>query len=628
MLFVRHGQHLFERGQAQPRLVESGFAQRPHAFGLRLLRDLHRAAVAQDDALDLFRDGHDLVDADAALVAVVAGRATHRAVGHPGAVDVLFLVARLEQRFVGDVRGRLARRTQPAGQALRRDQDHARCDVEGRDAHVPHPRQRGGGIVGVQRGQHQVACLGRLDRDVRGFQVADFPHHDDVGILPQERLERRGEGQPGFLVHVDLVDAGQVDFRRVFRRRDVHPRLVQHVQAGVERHRLARARRPRHQDHPVGPADGMEQARLLLGLVAERIDAQLGAAGVEDTDHDLLAEQRGQRAHAEVDHPVRPHLELHAPVLGHALFRDVQAGDHLDARGQLLLDRDGRRCDLAQLAVDPEADSVLVLVRLEVQVGRTHVECVQQHLVQELDDGRVFDFCRGRVLGFGTLLRRQVVELEIPPRHHAFHGLGRGLGGRIHQPHQLVVLGDDPLHAHLGGELDLLRRLLVGGVRRRDDEPVVALAQHDDPVRLADLRVQHVARQAQRIDGLDVEQGGAEHRRHGMRQIDRGDRTRTGQLRDEAAAVDLGLPVDVLRHLLAQLPGRNQRPPQAGQSDTGSILEGVIGVSHVTRGVDRLESEPSYHRNRKAPWMAYPAIGGLAAIAQPLRTACVETTPQ
>lgn len=57
-----------------------------------------------------------------------------------------------------------------------------------------------------------------------------------------------------------------------------------------------------------------------------------------------------------------------------------------------------------RLAVDAEADPVLVLVRLEVQVGRAHVERVQQHLVQELDDGGVFDLRRGRVLGFGTLL--------------------------------------------------------------------------------------------------------------------------------------------------------------------------------------------------------------------------------
>jgi hypothetical protein len=80
-----------------------------------------------------------------------------------------------------------------------------------------------GRIVGVQGGQHHVAGLRCLDRDLGGFQVADFADHDDVRILAQEGLQRDREGQAGLVVDVDLVDAGQVDFRRVFGRRDVDP---------------------------------------------------------------------------------------------------------------------------------------------------------------------------------------------------------------------------------------------------------------------------------------------------------------------------------------------------------------------------------------------------------------------
>jgi hypothetical protein len=79
-----------------------------------------------------------------------------------------------------------------------RDQNDAGRDIERRNAHVAHARQRGGRIVGVQGGQHQVAGLRGLDGDVGRFQVADFTHHDDVGILAQEGLERRCEGQPAF----------------------------------------------------------------------------------------------------------------------------------------------------------------------------------------------------------------------------------------------------------------------------------------------------------------------------------------------------------------------------------------------------------------------------------------------
>src|SRR6185369_4616669 len=98
--------------------------------------------------------------------------------------------------------------------------------------------------------------------------------------------------------------------------------------------------------------------------VTQGFDTQPRAAGVQDTDHDLFAEQRGQGADAEVDHPVGTDLELHLAVLRHALFGDVHARDDLDPRGQLVLDGDRRRSNLPQLAIDAEAYPVVVLVRL------------------------------------------------------------------------------------------------------------------------------------------------------------------------------------------------------------------------------------------------------------------------
>ncbi|MPN47564.1 hypothetical protein SDC9_195167 [bioreactor metagenome] len=84
-----------------------------------------------------------------------------------------------------------------------------------------------------------MAGLCRFDGDLGGFQIADFAHHDDVRILTQEGTQRRGEGQSGLLVDVDLVDAGQIDFRRILSGGDVYAGLVQHVQTGVQRNRLA-----------------------------------------------------------------------------------------------------------------------------------------------------------------------------------------------------------------------------------------------------------------------------------------------------------------------------------------------------------------------------------------------------
>ena len=47
------------------------------------------------------------------------------------------------------------------------------------------------GAVGVQRGQAQVAGLGKGDRIVHGLAVADLAHQDHVGRLAQRVLQRR-----------------------------------------------------------------------------------------------------------------------------------------------------------------------------------------------------------------------------------------------------------------------------------------------------------------------------------------------------------------------------------------------------------------------------------------------------
>jgi len=68
----------------------------------------------------------------------------------------------------------------------------------------------------------------------------------------------------------------------------------------------------------------VEESFFLVGVIAQGVDAHARAARVQDTHDDLLAEQRGQRAHAEVDHAIGPDLELHAAVLRHALLRNIE----------------------------------------------------------------------------------------------------------------------------------------------------------------------------------------------------------------------------------------------------------------------------------------------------------------
>src|SRR5437773_2403868 len=131
------------------------------------------------------------------------------------------------------------------------------------------------------------------------------------------------------------VNPKEVDFRGILSGGDIRVLAVEDRETGVERHRLAAARRSGHEDHALRFRQVLEVELLLEGLVDERFDAELGLRGIENTQHDLLAEERRAGAHAEVDGAILRELHLDAPVLGHTPLRDVEARHDLEARGQL-----------------------------------------------------------------------------------------------------------------------------------------------------------------------------------------------------------------------------------------------------------------------------------------------------
>jgi hypothetical protein len=140
---------------------------------------------------------------------------------------------------------------------------------------------------------------------------------------------------------------------------------------------------------------------------------------------------------------------------------------------------------------------------------------------------------------------RDFVELEFTA-DDVVDGLGRAHRGGLDHSRELVVFGNDPVHAHLRGELDLFGGLLVRRIGRGNDQAVVALAEHDDAVRMAQLGIEQVLGQALRIDGVEVEQRGAESGREGVGEVGGRDGTRTCQLGNEAGATAERFLIDVL----------------------------------------------------------------------------------
>src|SRR5690606_2527589 len=134
----------------------------------------------------------------------------------------------------------------------------------------------------------------------------------------------------------------------------------------------------------------------------------------QDTHHDFLAEQGRQGADAEIDGTGLGYRQLQAAVLRHALLGNVQARNHLDAGSQLFLDRQRRLGDLAQHAIDPETDLVILFERLEMQVRRAHADRVDQDLLQEAYDRRVIHVrAGGRIRRGNRILLDEIDVFQV-----------------------------------------------------------------------------------------------------------------------------------------------------------------------------------------------------------------------
>ena len=146
-----------------------------------------------------------------------------------------------------------ALRAQPACEPLRQHADRSRGRQERLDAHLGQARDRAGGVVGVQRAQHEVAGQRGFDGDLGGLVVANLTDHHDVGVAPQDRAQAGGERQARLDVDLHLVDALQAVLDRVLDGDDVLARLVELVERAVEARRLTRTGRAGDDDGAVRP---------------------------------------------------------------------------------------------------------------------------------------------------------------------------------------------------------------------------------------------------------------------------------------------------------------------------------------------------------------------------------------
>ncbi len=342
-------------------------------------------------------------------------------------------------------------------------------DQERLDPHVEETVDGRGGVVRVQRREDQVAGKCRLHPDLGGFEVTDLTDHDHVRVLAQEGPERRCEVEADVLVHLHLVDAGEVELDRVLGGGDVLGYLVQFGKSGVKRNGLAATGRPGDEHHAERLVDLTLEVGERFRLVPKLGHVQLQVALVQKTQNDLLAEEGREHRDTVVHVLAAAKLDLDAAVLRQAALGDVELAHDLDAGCYGVFQLQRRFHHLVEHAVDAVAHPEELLVRLDMDIGRLLLDGVGENKVDQLDD-------RG-VLG-GALQRADIDLLFLPDDLQVLHlEVAHDVGKRCALVVELVdgslygALGDhDDFYVVAGHELYVVDGEDVGGITHRDDE--------------------------------------------------------------------------------------------------------------------------------------------------------------
>src|SRR5690606_8976410 len=114
--------------------------------------------------------------------------------------------------------------------------------------------------------EHEVTRESRLDGNLRRLGVPDLADHDLVRIVPENRAQTAGEGQPLLFVDRDLGDAPELVLDRILDGNDLVLDGLDLRQRRVEGRRLSGAGRTSDEHHAIRLPNVLpEPSQLLLG---------------------------------------------------------------------------------------------------------------------------------------------------------------------------------------------------------------------------------------------------------------------------------------------------------------------------------------------------------------------------
>ena len=190
---LRYPQRLLDGGEPLPHFPDRGLAQGPHALLHGRGLELPGGTATEYHPTEIVGQGHDLIDGHASPVTRVLAFGASRAVIPLDVTHLFHRPERRGERARPQRRPSLALLAHPAQQPLGRHHGNGRGDEVGLHAHVGEAIDAGRRIVGMERGQHQMTRQRGVDGDTGGFGVTDLPHHEDIGVLAQERPQAGGE---------------------------------------------------------------------------------------------------------------------------------------------------------------------------------------------------------------------------------------------------------------------------------------------------------------------------------------------------------------------------------------------------------------------------------------------------
>ena len=255
------------------------------------------------------------------------------------------------------------------------------------------------------------------------FQVTNFPHHDDVRGLPEHGPQGGRKGHPHVRPHLHLIDPGYLVLNRIFHGDDLSVGLVDGVQSGIKRGRLAGTGGSCNQKNAIRHRYDSLERFLIVGKETKLRQPQAQAFLVEYTHDDTLTMNGGQSGNPQINH-LLPYLDVDPSIQRNPFFGQTYVRHKLGAGNNGRLEAFGGIGLFLQFAVHPETDTEFFLQGLHVNVGSPPIQGILDHRMSVLDDGASSSLKSsvGRRLDLGHL--RSCLRRSIHLRSSAAYRLG------------------------------------------------------------------------------------------------------------------------------------------------------------------------------------------------------------